>query len=104
MLVVPAKSDVQIMPVQTSAGTPVVPNWCTDPYDIEPAFRVRYEPVLVAGNMINIKAIKKNVHMVKLQAREIVVDPKRVMRRHWHKYLVEQRAKRIISDSRLFYP
>ncbi len=74
----------------------------SDPYDIRPAFDIRYEPVVLPGGLIRLTALRKNAHIVKLQAREVVTDPKRVARRHWHKYQHEARQKRIIQDSRLF--
>lgn len=75
-----------------------------DPYDIEPAFHVRYEEVKLSPTIdyISIKAIRNNIRMAKLQVREVFVDPKRVARRHWHHYMQNRRAERIVQDSRLF--
>lgn len=99
-LVVPPESNVVIEPVQyTGRITPrPVP---IDPYNVEPAFHVRYEEVKI-GHMISLKAIKHNVGVIKLQVREVFTDPKRVTRRYWHRYMVNKRREQILQDSRLF--
>lgn len=103
VLVVPPKSNVVMMPVVKSiAFAPVrITGQVEDPYDIAPAFHMRYEDVKV-GTMIDLKALKQNVQMFKLQAKEVVTDPKRVMRRHWHRYMQEKKRQQMINDSFLF--
>jgi hypothetical protein len=74
----------------------------SDPLDIAPAFHMRYEKVYTP-NFVNLVALKRNVYTFKLQAKEVVTDPKRVARRHWHRHLIKVRQARIIEDSRLFW-
>lgn len=102
-LVVPLKSNVVMMPVvKTAAITPVpVPGWVDDPYDIAPAFHVRYEDVKV-GSMIDLAALKHNARMFKAQTKEALTDPKRVVRRHWHRHMQEKRRRQMIANSFLF--
>lgn len=72
-----------------------------DPLDIAPAFHAQYEKVYTP-HFINLEALRKNARTFKLQAHEIVTDPKRVIRRHTHNYLARKREERILEDSRLF--
>lgn len=92
---------VKIDKVNTPTGLAITPV-PRDPYDIQPAFHIRYEEVKV-GYTINLKALKHNVNMIKLQVREVFVDPERVARRYWHRYMVKKRTERLIEDSRLFW-
>lgn len=72
-----------------------------DPFDIEPAFHVRYEEVKI-GPIVSLQALANNAKMFKLQVREAILDPKRVARRYWHRYMKEQQRKQHIEDSFLF--
>lgn len=104
-LVVPAPSGVIVEPVVYTAGVtplPDIPRNGFDPYDIEPAFAVRYKEVKL-GHLIDTAALRHNVRMFKLQAREVIVDPKRVVRRHLHRHLQARERKQRMRDSFLFY-
>jgi hypothetical protein len=94
--------SVELMPLGVFGLPSYVPRVPTDPYDINPAFDMRYEQVKF-GETISVKAIKYNANTFKLRVREVYTDPKRVARRHWHRYMVKKRLDRIIDDSNLFY-
>jgi hypothetical protein len=51
---------------------------------------------------ISLSALKKNVRTFKFQTKEVFTDPKRVARRHWHRYMHEKRREQIMKDSFLF--
>jgi hypothetical protein len=92
---------VTVTPVNLTEPVIAIPKMLRDPYDIEPAFHVRYEDVKI-GPHINLKALKKNYYMFKLQAKEAATDPKRVVRRQLHKRLQEKRREQRMRDSFLF--
>lgn len=72
-----------------------------DPYDVEPAFHVRYYQVKCGPN-INLANLKKNVHTFKVQTREVVTDPKRVYRRHKQRILKRKAREQLMRDHFLF--
>lgn len=82
---------------------PVLPiPMMVDPHNIRPMFDMRYENVKIGPDYISLRAARHNVGVFKLRAKEVVTDPKRVARRHWHHYMSAKRRQRMIDDSFLF--
>jgi hypothetical protein len=92
---------VSLNPVNFFGRTTPVPVIKPDPYDVRPAFDMRYEQIKIGPN-ISLSALKKNVRTFKFQTKEVFTDPKRVARRHWHRYMHEKRREQIMKDSFLF--
>lgn len=91
---------VEIVESCGSAWVPSVTPWPTS-YGDEPAFHSQYVPVKV-GPQIDLSNLRKNANTFKLQAREVVTDPKRVYRRKKRQFLDKRVREQRFQDSRLF--